>query len=57
MSDAKGQHEPSMEEILASIRRIIAEDNDSPEGPARGGTGSSAAGGCRCRCAHRCGEG
>jgi uncharacterized protein len=30
MSDAKGQHEPSMEEILASIRRIIAEDNDAP---------------------------
>ena len=29
MSDAKGQqHEPSMEEILASIRRIIAEDSD-----------------------------
>jgi cell pole-organizing protein PopZ len=28
MSDAKGQHEPSMEEILASIRRIIAEDGD-----------------------------
>jgi uncharacterized protein len=31
MSDAKGQHEPSMEEILASIRRIIAEDNEAPE--------------------------
>jgi uncharacterized protein len=30
MSDAKGQHEPSMEEILASIRRIIAEDNETP---------------------------
>jgi cell pole-organizing protein PopZ len=29
MSDAAGQqHEPSMEEILASIRRIIAEDGD-----------------------------
>lgn len=26
MSDAKGQHEQSMEDILASIRRIIAED-------------------------------
>jgi uncharacterized protein len=26
MSEAKGQQEPSMEEILASIRRIIAED-------------------------------
>jgi uncharacterized protein len=37
MSEAKGQHEPSMEEILASIRRIIAEDGDaaaSPEKPA-----------------------
>jgi cell pole-organizing protein PopZ len=36
MSEAKGQqHEPSMEEILASIRRIIAEDGEagaSPEG-------------------------
>jgi cell pole-organizing protein PopZ len=30
MSDAKGQNEPSMEEILASIRRIIAEDGDAP---------------------------
>jgi cell pole-organizing protein PopZ len=29
MSEAKGQQEPSMEEILASIRRIIAEDNDT----------------------------
>src|SRR5215469_10334533 len=30
MSDAAGQqqHEPSMEEILASIRRIIAEDGE-----------------------------
>jgi cell pole-organizing protein PopZ len=27
MSEAKGQQEPSMEEILASIRRIIAEDD------------------------------
>jgi cell pole-organizing protein PopZ len=33
MSDAKGQHEPSMEEILASIRRIIAEDNETPPAP------------------------
>ncbi len=32
MSDTKGPHEPSMEEILASIRRIIAEDNDAPAG-------------------------
>jgi cell pole-organizing protein PopZ len=30
MSDPKGQQEPSMEEILASIRRIIAEDGDAP---------------------------
>ena len=30
MSDAKDQHEPSMEEILASIRRIISED-ETPE--------------------------
>jgi uncharacterized protein len=32
MSDIKGPHEPSMEEILASIRRIIAEDADAPAG-------------------------
>jgi cell pole-organizing protein PopZ len=30
MSESKGQHEPSMEEILASIRRIIAEDGEPP---------------------------
>jgi cell pole-organizing protein PopZ len=29
MSEAKSQQEPSMEEILASIRRIIAEDGDA----------------------------
>src|SRR5260370_27749486 len=29
MSEAKGQQEPSMEEIIASIRRIISEDNDA----------------------------
>jgi cell pole-organizing protein PopZ len=34
MSEAKGQHEPSMEEILASIRRIIAEDGDGGAQPA-----------------------
>lgn len=34
MSDVKGQHEPSMEEILASIRRIIAEDGDAAPGAA-----------------------
>jgi uncharacterized protein len=33
MADEKGAHEPSMEEILASIRRIIAED-ETPEGGA-----------------------
>jgi uncharacterized protein len=34
MSEAKGQqHEPSMEEILASIRRIIAEDGDTTAAP------------------------
>jgi len=30
MSDAKDQHEPSMEEILASIRRIISEEGEAP---------------------------
>ncbi len=34
MSDPKGQHEPSMEEILASIRRIIAEDGEAGPAPA-----------------------
>jgi cell pole-organizing protein PopZ len=33
MSEAKGQQEPSMEEILASIRRIIAEDGDTAKPP------------------------
>ncbi len=32
MSDAKDQHEPSMEEILASIRRIISEDDEPGAG-------------------------
>ena len=31
MSDAKTQQEPSMEEILASIRRIISEDAEGPK--------------------------
>ena len=31
MSDTKGQAEPTMEEILASIRRIISEDEPEPE--------------------------
>ncbi len=34
MADDKDQHEPSMEEILASIRRIISEDGDTPPDPA-----------------------
>lgn len=34
MSDAKSQAEPSMEEILASIRRIISEDADVGQRPA-----------------------
>lgn len=32
MSEADGQQEPSMEEILASIRRIISEDGEGEEG-------------------------
>ena len=35
MPEAKGQHEPSMEEILASIRRIIAEDGETAEDGAK----------------------
>jgi uncharacterized protein len=31
MADDKSQHEPSMEEILASIRRIIAEDTEASD--------------------------
>jgi cell pole-organizing protein PopZ len=34
MSDAKTQQEPSMEEILASIRRIISEDAEGGQKPA-----------------------
>ena len=30
MSSAKPQQEPSMEEILASIRRIISEEAEAP---------------------------
>jgi hypothetical protein len=39
-TEAKGaaQGEPSMEEILASIRRIIAEDGDAAAQPAAGAT-------------------
>lgn len=41
MSDAKDQHEPSMEEILASIRRIISED-DEAQAPAEGAADAAA---------------
>lgn len=34
MSDSRSQQEPSMEEILASIRRIISEDADGPKSAA-----------------------
>jgi len=34
MSDSKDSREPSMEEILASIRRIIAEDGEQASGAA-----------------------
>jgi hypothetical protein len=34
MAETKAQTEPSMEEILASIRRIIAEDGDEKAAPA-----------------------
>jgi uncharacterized protein len=43
MSDAKGQHEPSMEEILASIRRIIAEDGEAPAEPSAAAPAAPAA--------------
>jgi hypothetical protein len=33
-TEGKDQHEPSMEEILASIRRIISEDAETAEGEA-----------------------
>lgn len=34
MTDARDDHEPSMEEILSSIRRIIAEEDNEPQRPA-----------------------
>jgi uncharacterized protein len=40
MAEEKGQHEPSMEEILASIRRIIA--SDEGEGAAEAGAAAPA---------------
>lgn len=36
MSDRKDSQEPSMEEILSSIRRIIADEQDEPAKPAAG---------------------
>lgn len=33
MTPSNPQHEPSMEEILASIRKIIAEDSSEPQAP------------------------
>ncbi|MBI3516345.1 MAG: DUF2497 domain-containing protein [Proteobacteria bacterium] len=43
MSDAKAQQEPSMEEILASIRRIISEDADGQTAAPAPEAGASAA--------------
>src|SRR4051812_38573544 len=43
MSDAKApQQEPSMEEILASIRRIISEDSDAPKADGAAHTAAAA---------------
>jgi len=41
MADAKDQHEPSMEEILASIRKIISEDEVAAATPAAGAPASA----------------
>lgn len=43
MSDAKGNQEPSMEEILASIRRIISEDGEPKDEPAAAAVNGHAA--------------
>jgi cell pole-organizing protein PopZ len=37
MAETRGDNEPSMEEILASIRRIISEDSEPRRGPGSGG--------------------
>ena len=37
MAETRGDNEPSMEEILASIRRIISEDSDPKRSPGTGG--------------------
>jgi uncharacterized protein len=42
-TEGKDQHEPSMEEILASIRRIISEDGDEAEGSEAKAEGAPAA--------------
>ena len=36
MAETRGDNEPSMEEILASIRRIISEDAEPRRGPGTG---------------------
>lgn len=41
MADAKDQHEPSMEEILASIRKIISEDEAGAAAPSGGASAPS----------------
>jgi cell pole-organizing protein PopZ len=43
MAEAKPQSEPSMEEILASIRRIISEDEAAPAAPAAPSAAKAAA--------------
>lgn len=43
MSEAKGQAEPTMEEILASIRRIISEDDAEADQATARATGNEAA--------------
>lgn len=43
MSSSQGQNEPSMEEILASIRRIISEDDAAPAEEAAAPAGDKAA--------------
>ncbi len=45
MSDTKAQPEPTMEEILASIRRIISENDDQTGGASGAAPGASAAAG------------
>jgi cell pole-organizing protein PopZ len=42
MSDSKDTQEPSMEEILSSIRRIIADEEDDGPTPPPGGSPAAA---------------